>query len=126
MKTFALAALLVMTSAGALHAATPVPACEAEIQKTQADWDALHLKRTKPGAMSHGVGPHEHVQAALDTMNYHMRDAITLCKAGKDHESLLHLDVVRAFLNLPEIQHPPEHHYMHHDMHYGDHHEMPH
>ena len=31
---------------------------------------------------------------------------------GKDHEARLHLDIVRVFLNLPEVQHPTDHHYL--------------
>ena len=35
-----------------------------------------------------------------------------MCRQGNDHEALLHLDIVRAFLNLPEIQHPTDHRYL--------------
>lgn len=29
-----------------------------------------------------------------------------LCERGQDHDSMLHMDVVRALHKLPEIQHP--------------------
>jgi hypothetical protein len=45
-------------------------------------------------------------------MRFHLSEAATLCKQGSDHEALLHLDVVRAFLKLPDIQHPTDHHYL--------------
>ena len=31
---------------------------------------------------------------------------------GEDHHALLHLDIVRAYLELPEIAHPTDHHYL--------------
>jgi hypothetical protein len=45
-------------------------------------------------------------------MRFHMAEATTLCKQGSGHEALLHLDIVRAFLKLPEIQHPTDHRYL--------------
>jgi hypothetical protein len=45
-------------------------------------------------------------------MRFHFAEAVTLCKQGQDHEALLHIDIVRAFLNLPEIQHPTDHRYL--------------
>lgn len=32
-----------------------------------------------------------------------------LCQAGKDHQALLQLDVIRAWLGLPASAHPPMH-----------------
>ena len=87
--------------------------CNSEIEKTKNDWQAIHLEPgSKPSTIAKGVYPHEHVQAAVDSMRFHLAMAEALCKEGKDHESLLHVDVIRAFLNLPEIQHPTNHHYL--------------
>lgn len=114
-----LALPLVVTFAVALGFATTIGAaqtqstCTAEIEKTRNDWRALNLQpASKPSAVSKGVKGHEHVQSAVDSMRFHLAEATTLCRYGKDHEALLHLDVVRAFLNLPEIQHPTDHRYL--------------
>ena len=98
---------------GLLSAAYAENACNAEIQKTKSDWQAIALQPTsKPGQISQGVNGHAHIQSAVDSMRFHLAEAETLCKQGKDHEALLHLDVLRAFLNLPEIQHPTDHRYL--------------
>lgn len=110
MKTLVLAAFALAVTAGAVHAEG---ACKPEIEKTISDWQALKLAPTgKPSAISKGVGSHAHIQAAVDSMRFHLVEAKALCKEGKDHESLLHVDVIRAFLNLPEIQHPTDHRYL--------------
>lgn len=110
MCKFAFVALMILASPGIARSA---PACSAEIDKTQNDWQALRLEPvSKPGAISRGVGSHAHVQAAVTSMRYHLKKAQELCKSGNDHEALLHLDVLRAFLNVPEIQHPIDHHYL--------------
>ena len=87
--------------------------CQAAIEQTKSDWQAISLQpASKPGAMSQGTGGHRHVQAAVDSMRFHLASAVRLCNEGKDHEARLHLDVVRAFLNLPEVQHPTDHNYL--------------
>lgn len=110
MKRLILATCLVaMTGTAALAA----PACNDEIEKTKADWQALRLESGgKPSSMAKGVEGHHHIQSAVDSMRIHLAAAQDLCKEGKDHESLLHLDVLRAFLQLPEIQHPTDHRYL--------------
>lgn len=87
--------------------------CNDAVEKTRNDWKAIRLQPvSKPGAMSQGVGSHKHNQAAVDSMRFHMSTAIELCEARKDHESMLHLDIVRAFLSLPEVQHPTDHRFL--------------
>jgi len=103
------ACLIAGTSASASAQST----CGAAIEKTKSDWRAIHLQpASKPGAMSQGVDGHKHIQAAVDSMTSHMSIATEFCKGGKDHEAMLHLDVVRAFLNLPEVQHPTDHRFL--------------
>ena len=110
MKSAILATCLVMLTGTAALAA---PACNAEIDKTVADWKALHLESGgKPSSMARGVNGHHHIQSAVDSMRIHLDAAKDLCKAGNDHEALLHLDVLRAFLQLPEIAHPTDHRYL--------------
>lgn len=87
--------------------------CNSAVEKTKGDWQALHLESGgKPSSMARGVDGHHHIQSAVDSMRFHLSAAMTLCKEGKDHESLLHLDVLRAFLQLPEVQHPTDHRYL--------------
>lgn len=108
MKMLVLAACVLTAGVGTVRAA-----CNSEIEKTKNDWSSIRLEpASKPSGISKGVYPHEHVQAAVDSMRYHLAEAEALCKEGKDHESLLHLDVLRAFLMLPEIQHPASHHFL--------------
>ncbi len=110
MKVQILAAMVLASTLGVAQAEN---ACNSEIEKTKAQWQALALQpASKPGAISKGVKGHEHIQSAVDSMRFHLAEAIRLCKQGQDHESLLHLDVVRAFLELPEIQHPADHRYL--------------
>lgn len=88
-------------------------ACQSEIEKTKNDWRALKLEPgSKPTSLSKGVRGHEHVQAAVTSMRYHLHEAEVLCDEGRDHEALLHVNVIRAFLDLPEFQHPASHHYL--------------
>ncbi|WP_156971173.1 hypothetical protein [Beijerinckia mobilis] len=113
MKKSAVAALISLANIAGAYAA---PACDYEINKTVSDWKALRLVPVyKPGAISRGIGTHSHTQAAVDSMRYHLVIAKQLCEAGKDHESILHVDVIRAFLTLPEIQHPMDHRYLFHN-----------
>jgi aspartyl/asparaginyl beta-hydroxylase (cupin superfamily) len=113
MKTLALAAVVLAATASVVRAEN---VCPSEIDKTVSDWKAIHLvPASKPAAISKGEGMHAHVQQAVDSMRYHLKMAKELCREGKDHESLLHLDVIRAFLNLPEIQHPADHRYLYKD-----------
>ena len=101
---------IMLFAAGMAHADN---ACDAEIQKTLTDWRDLHLVSTgKPMSPAKGMNGHSHISAEVDSMRFHMSQAKDLCKAGNDHEALLHLDVVRAFLKIPEIQHPVDHHYL--------------
>ena len=88
-------------------------ACNTEINQTVNDWRALKLNDPgKPAALSTGVRGHVHINVEVASMRYHLKAAQDLCAAGSDHEALLHLDVIRAFLKIPEIQHPTDHHYL--------------
>lgn len=108
MRRSILVAFMLAASTGLANAA-----CQSEIEKTKNDWRALKLEPgSKPTTLSKGVPGHEHVQAAVDSMRFHLHEAQALCDEGKDHESLLHVNVIRAFLELPEFQHPASHHYL--------------
>jgi hypothetical protein len=108
-----LAFVIAVAFVGTMGVAQAENARNAEIQKTKSDWQAIALQpASKPGQISKGVTGHAHIQSAVDSMRFHLAESESLCKQGKDHDALLHLDVVRAFLNLPEIQHPTDHRYL--------------
>jgi hypothetical protein len=111
MNKWVLATCLLVAGAGTAQA---TGVCNSEIEKTKQEWAAIKLEPgSKPSAMAKGTpAHHQHVQAAVDSMRIHLKFAEDLCKQGLDHESLLHVDVVRAFLHLPEIQHPASHRYL--------------
>ena len=110
MKIPVLTAVVLVATLGAAQAEN---ACNSEIAKTKSDWQAISLQpASKPGAVSKGVKGHAHIQSAVDSMRFQLAEAVTLCKQGRDHEALLHIDIVRAFLNLPEVQHPTDHRYL--------------
>jgi hypothetical protein len=108
MKAFVFAACMVAAGVGTAHAD-----CNSEIEKTKSDWASLRLEPgSKPSSLSKGVRGHEHIQAAVTSMRFHLHQARSLCSEGKEHESLLHVNVIRAFLDLPEFQHPTSHRYL--------------
>lgn len=55
----------------------------------------------------------DHVHTALEVwyMRSQLRLALRLCQEGKDHEAMVRVDVVRAWLKLPEVRHPVDHRY---------------
>jgi hypothetical protein len=55
---------------------------------------------------------HRHVSAEVRYMRKQIGLAAQLCKEGNEHEAMLRMDVVRAWLRLPEVEHPPEHGYI--------------
>ncbi len=108
MRTILFAATILAAAAGSAAAD-----CNAEIEKTKSDWAALKLEPgSKPSSMETGIGGHEHITAAVTSMRIHLEKAEDLCKAGNEHEALLHLNIIRAFLDLPEFQHPKSHLYL--------------
>nr|CCD32006.1 Hypothetical protein SC2p1_00910 [Methylocystis sp. SC2] len=108
MRTWVCAAFIIAAGVGTAYAD-----CRSEIEKTKNDWAALRLEPgSKPSSISKGVGRHEHIQAAVTSMRVHLHEAERLCNEGEDHKSLLHVNVIRAFLDLPEFQHPTSHLYL--------------
>lgn len=105
-------AIFFAATIAAVTRGTAIAGCNSEIEKTKADWAALKLMPSKPGAPSKGIRGHEHITAAVDSMRFHLAEAEDLCDAGNSHEALLHLNIIRAFLDLPEFQHPTSHFYL--------------
>lgn len=90
----------------------PVPqACGSELQQFKREWNEIALPTaSKPGARVESPG-HSHAQGEIDVMMFHAKKADELCKQGKDHEALLHMDMVRAWMKLPDLPHPASHNY---------------
>ncbi|GLI95831.1 hypothetical protein [Methylocystis echinoides] len=111
-RALAMPAILLAAAIVAFTTGTAVADCYAEIEKTKRDWAALKLTPSKPGASSKGIRGHEHFTAALSSMRFHLGEAEDLCNVGNEHEALLHVNIIRAFLDLPELQHPTSHFYL--------------
>ena len=104
--------LLTGASAAQAQAAQPIQpvACTDAIEQLRAEWDAIGLSTSaKPGGRVTGRGSHAHVQAEVSSMGFHFQQATADCRQNKDHEALLHVDLIRAWLKLPEEFHPVEH-----------------
>ena len=56
-------------------------------------------------------GSHKHTAREVTFMRNQIRLALELCKDNKEHEAMLRMDVVQAWLKLPEVQHPKDHRY---------------
>lgn len=100
----------------ALFAATPAIAqgtCQQQLARLSQQWNAIGLPPpSKSGqAMVTGKYGHQHTGGEVTFMRNQLRSAGHLCKAGHEHEAMLRMDIVRAYLKLPEVAHPPSHRY---------------
>ena len=114
MNIFPIAVLAIGLASGAALAQPPPAkaACGAEFDQFKKEWNAIALPTgSKPGARVTAPGGHSHSEMEVGMMMSHARLAGKLCKQGKDHEALLHMDMVRAWLKLPNIPHPISHKY---------------
>ena len=87
--------------------------CQQQLDQLTQQWNAIGLPTpSKPGqALVTGRYRHQHSGGEVTFMLNQLRSAGHQCKAGQEHESMLRMDVVRAYLNLPEVAHPASHHY---------------
>jgi hypothetical protein len=85
--------------------------CQTQLDALTRQWDETGLlPPSKPGqAVVTGRQGHQHTGPEVEYMRQQINRAAHLCSEGKEHEAMLHMDVVRAFLKLPEIAHPPGH-----------------
>lgn len=84
--------------------------CVAELNKLVHDWRSIAV----PGVPAVGANPsskpaHYHDAGEVWYMRSQIRLALRLCNENKSHEAMLRMDVVRAWLKLPEVQHPADH-----------------
>lgn len=86
--------------------------CQQRLDETKAQWQASPIPTSKARAMNVGTGRnHDHSAMVTNYMQGQIAKAETLCRAGKEHDALLHVDVVRAWLQLPFEEHPAQHGY---------------
>jgi len=118
--TVALAAAIILAAAGASAQppADTAPGAAPATCKQQLDELSKTLSNLmpfSPGKPSQGqvMGHQGHAHTGIDYnyMNTQMRLARQDCNAGKAHEAMLLMDVVRAVMKLPEVAHPASHNY---------------
>ena len=109
MRTACLALSLIL-GAGT---ATAQQNCTQQLDDLTKEWRAISFPSGKPSqAVSQGKMGHRHAGSEVNFMREQINMAAHLCKDGKEHEAMLRMDVVRAWLKLPEVQHPASHRYM--------------
>jgi hypothetical protein len=120
MKTMiiALAAAFVLAIAGAsaqtpaaTTSAAPPATCQAQLDDLSRTLSRLMPFGLEKPAQGKVMGHNGHTHTGIDYnyMNTQMRRAQQDCKAGKPHEAMLRMDVVRAVMRLPEVGHPASH-----------------
>ena len=87
--------------------------CKKQVDDLGREWAATGLPAPDKPAQARVAGKkgHEHTGAEVNYMRNQTMRASHLCQEGKEHEAMLRMDVVRAWLKLPEVQHPAEHKY---------------
>lgn len=84
--------------------------CVAELNKLVRDWTSIAVPGTATTTPDHSsTSEHEHDAREVWYMRSQIRLALRLCNEGNTHEAMLRMHVVRAWLKLPEVQHPADH-----------------
>jgi hypothetical protein len=106
--------LSIMVTVLVLAFAAPASAgdtCAHRIDYVVNEWNAIMAPTAEMDSNPDVKRAHEHTAGEDSYMRWQMRMALRLCNEGQEHESMLRLDVVRAWLKLPEVQHPHNHRY---------------
>jgi hypothetical protein len=114
--TIAFAAAVLMAAAGA-SAQTPAAtdrapiaptACKQQLADFDTTWrEVMPFSPGKPSqAQVMGRKGHAHTGIDYNYMSLQMRLAGQDCNAGREHEAMLRMDVVRSIMKLPEVAHP--------------------
>lgn len=100
------------TPAAGAPAAAPA-ACQQQLGDLSKELNTLMPYGLEKPAQGQVIGHNGHTHTGIDYtyMNTQMRRAHQDCKAGKEHEAMLRMDVVRAVMKLPEVEHPASHSY---------------
>lgn len=83
--------------------------CKKRFDDLVAEWRSIAV----PGSPPENARSARHGHTALEVwyMRGQLRLALRSCEQGDDHEAMLRMDVVRAWLKLPEVSHPADHWY---------------
>jgi hypothetical protein len=102
-------AVLVIATIGLADTARATDTCRRALDVVVTEWRSIAV----PGKPE----PPDHVHTALEVwyMRGQLRLALRLCEEDKDHEAMLRMDLVRAWLRLPEVRHPADHRYRYDD-----------
>lgn len=101
---------IAMLVLAALHGqAMADDACVAELNQLVRAWTSIAVPGTATSPDQSSKPEHEHEAREVWYMRSQIRLALRLCNEGKTHEAMLRMDVVRAWLKLPEVQHPADH-----------------
>lgn len=83
--------------------------CKKRLDDLVAQWRSIAVPGTPPeNAQS---ARHGHTALEVWYMRSQLRLAARSCEQGDEHEAMLRMDVVRAWLKLPEVSHPADHWY---------------
>lgn len=112
-KMVRLRASLVLALASFGSHANASDGCVVQLNKLVDDWNSIAVPGSSTAGPARPQAPdHEHSVSEVWYMRSQIRLALRLCNENKEHEALLRMDVVRAWLKLPEVQHPVDHRYM--------------
>lgn len=100
---------LVIATIGLPGIARATDTCRSALEDLVTEWRSIAV----PGKPE----PPDHAHTALEVwyMRGQLRLALRSCEEGKDHEAMLRMDFVRAWLRLPEVRHPADHRYRYDD-----------
>ncbi|MDR3435772.1 hypothetical protein [Telmatospirillum sp.] len=86
-------------------------ACQQRLADAWQEWKASPIPTDKAREQAMMRRGHDHPAMVTNFMQGQLDRAGALCRDGNEHEALLYIDVVRAWLKLPFEQHPASHHY---------------
>jgi hypothetical protein len=93
--------------------ATPEPqSCDQQVKELSDRWRGMAFspEADPVGQMrSYGWKNHAHSKDEATVVELQLSKAARLCEEGKQHEAMLRMDVVRAILRLPAVEHPSSH-----------------
>ena len=102
---------LVAMIALAMNSAEAEETCRASLEDLYKNWATIAVPGPRPESADSEQEKHPHSAPEIEYMRSQLRLAARRCDEGNDHEALLRMDVVRAWLRLPEVQHPSDHRY---------------
>jgi len=108
---YGMASLLAAAMATGIANAQPGPAndsCKMRLDSLVAEWRSIAVPGTPAESES---ARHSHTALEVWYMRSQLRLARRSCEEGDEHEAMLRMDVVRAWLRLPEVSHPADHRY---------------